>query len=75
LHVERDNRLPRAWNIIAKLVSGILRLVSGEEHNIRANPQNASIVHHANPAMGICGRGEQYRGKQPRGYSSNDHDD
>jgi len=45
LHIERDNRLPRAWNIVAKLISGILRLVSGEEHDIRANPQNASIVH------------------------------
>jgi hypothetical protein len=45
LHVERDNRLPRAWNIVAKLIAGILRLVSGEEHDFRANPQNASIVH------------------------------
>jgi hypothetical protein len=75
LHIECDNRLPRVGNVIAKLLPGILRLVPGEEHNIRANPQNASIVHHAHPAMGICGRGEQTHGKQPCGYSSNDHDD
>ena len=34
---------------------------------IRANPQNTSIVLHAHPAMGICGRGEQSRGEKPRG--------
>src|SRR5271157_4132417 len=45
LHVERDNRLPRAWNIVAKLISRILRLGCGEEHDIGANLQNASIVH------------------------------
>ena len=67
LHIERDNRLPYAWNIVAKLVPGALRLVSGEEHEIRANPQNASIVLHAHPAMGIRGRGEQNRGEKPRG--------
>jgi len=67
LHVERDNRLPRAWNIVAKLVSGILRLGRGEEHDIGANLQNASIVHHVHPAMGVRGRGEQTYGKQPRG--------
>jgi hypothetical protein len=67
LHVKRDNRLSSVWNIVAKLIPGILRLVSGEEHEIRANPQNASIVHYAHPAMGIRGRGEQNRGKQPRG--------
>jgi hypothetical protein len=66
-HVERDNRLPNGWNIIAKLISGILRLVSGQEHEIRANSQYASIVHHAHPAMGIRGRGEQNRGEKPRG--------
>jgi hypothetical protein len=55
LHIERDNRLPSVWNIVTKLFSGILRLISSKEHDIRANPQNASIVHHAHPAMCICG--------------------
>src|SRR5450631_3348694 len=54
LHIERDNRLPNTRNIVAKLFPGILRLVSGEEHQIWANPQNASIVLHAHAAMGIC---------------------
>ncbi|MGO9237380.1 MAG: hypothetical protein ACLP4V_26095 [Methylocella sp.] len=67
MHIERDNRLPSVWNIVTKLFSGILRLISGEEHEIRANPQNASIVHHTHPAMGIRCRREQKRGKQTRG--------
>ena len=53
LHVERNNRLPRIGNIVTKLIPGILRLITGEEHEIRTDPQNASIVHHAHPAMGI----------------------
>jgi hypothetical protein len=57
----------------AELIPGILRLISGEEHEIRANPQNASIVHHAHPAVGIRRRREQNRGEQPRGYSSHNH--
>jgi hypothetical protein len=41
LHIERDNHLPGAWDIVAKFIPGILRLVSGEEHDVRPNPQNA----------------------------------
>jgi hypothetical protein len=67
LHIERDNRLPSVWNIVTKLFPGILRLISSEEHDIRANPQNASIVHHTHPAMGIRCRREQNRGEQPCG--------
>jgi hypothetical protein len=43
-HVERDNRLPNGWNIIAKLISGILRLVSGQEHEIRAPIRNTHLL-------------------------------
>jgi hypothetical protein len=67
LHVKRDDSLSRIGDIVAELFSGALRLVSGEKHEILANPQNTSIVHHAHPAMGIRGRGEQNRGKNPRG--------
>ena len=69
LHIECDNRLPRVWNVVTKLFPGIFRLVSGEEHEIRANPQNTSIVHHADPAVSIRGRGEQNRGEKPRGLT------
>ena len=72
LHIERDNHLPGAWDIVAKLVPGILRLVSGEEHDVRANPQNASIVPHTHPAMRMRGGGGQNHGQEPRGDSS-DH--
>jgi hypothetical protein len=62
LHIERDNRLPSVWNIVTKFFPGILRLVYGEEHDIRADPQNASIVHHSHRAMGVRSRREQNRG-------------
>jgi hypothetical protein len=67
LHVKRDDSLSRIGDIVAELFPGALRLVSGEKHEILANPQNASIVHHTHPAMGIRGRREQNRGKKPRG--------
>jgi len=73
LHVERDNRLSNAWNIVTKLISGTLRLVSGEEHDVRADPQNASFIHHAHSAMRMRGGGEQNHGQQPRGDSSDHH--
>jgi hypothetical protein len=67
LHVKRDDSLSRIGDIVAELFPGALRLVSGEKHEILANPQNTSIVHHTHPAMGIRGRREQKRGKKPRG--------
>jgi hypothetical protein len=73
LHIERDNHLPGAWDIVAKLLAGILRLVTGEEHDVRANPQNASFIHHAHPAMGMRGGCEQNHGQEPRGDSSYHH--
>jgi hypothetical protein len=64
--------LPGAWDIVAKFIPGILRLVSGEEHDVRPNPQNASFIYHAHPAMGMRGGRGQNHGQEPRGDSS-DH--
>jgi hypothetical protein len=73
LHIERDDRLPSGWDIVAKFIPGILRLVSGEEHDVRPNSQNASIVPHAHPAMRMRGGGEQNHGQEPCGDSSDHH--
>jgi hypothetical protein len=65
--------LPGGWDIVAKLLAGNLRLVSGEEHDVRANPQNASIIPHANPAMRMRGGDEQNHGQEPCCDSSDHH--
>ena len=56
LHVKSDNRLPSVGNIVTKLIPRILRLVSSEEHDILANPQDTSIVYHAYATMGVSAR-------------------
>src|SRR5450631_3613366 len=74
LHVQHDDRLPGSWNIVAELFPGTLRLVPSVEHEIGADPQNASIVLHTHSAMRMRSRGDQNQGKNPGGYSSCDHD-